>query len=117
MKVNKELLKGSTVILILSLLERKHMYGYEIIKEIEKHSGGVFAFKEGTLYPILHSLESKGLVESYWTEAEGTRRRKYYRITDTGKLQLKEKKTEWAVFRSTVDKILGEGAVYGLGAQ
>lgn len=92
MKVNKELLKGSTVILILSLLERKHMYGYEIIKEIEKHSGGVFAFKEGTLYPILHSLESKGLVESYWTEAEGTRRRKYYRITDTGKLQLKEKR-------------------------
>jgi len=117
MKINKELLKGSTVILILSLLDRQPMYGYEIIKEIEKHSGGVFAFKEGTLYPILHALEAKRMVESYWIEAEGTRRRKYYRITDTGKLQLQEKKAEWAVFRSTVDKILGKEAVYGLGAK
>ncbi|MDT3702183.1 MAG: helix-turn-helix transcriptional regulator, partial [Thermincola sp.] len=47
MKINKELLKGSTAILILSLLERQDMYGYEMIKEIEKRSNGVFSFKEG----------------------------------------------------------------------
>lgn len=111
MKVNKELLKGSTVILILKLLERKPMYGYEMIKDIESASGGVFAFKEGTLYPILHSLESDAMVESYWSDSNGSRQRKYYRITDKGRLQLKEKQKEWVVFRSTVDKVLGEAIV------
>lgn len=106
MKISKELLKGSTVILILNLLDKKSMYGYEMIKEIEEKSSGIFSFKEGTLYPILHSLESEGLVESYWSESEEGRKRKYYKITDSGKLQLKEKKEEWNLFRSTVDKVL-----------
>jgi len=113
MKVNKELLKGSTTILILSLLERKEMYGYEMIKEIEIKSSGVFSFKEGTLYPILHSLESEGLVEAFWLEGEGTRKRKYYRITEKGKGQLKEKQEEWKTFRSAVEKVMWEGIVWG----
>lgn len=106
MKVNKELLKGSTVILVLNLLEREPMYGYQMIKEIEKKSSGVFMFKEGTLYPILHSLEAHGMVESYWWGNEGSRQRKYYRITNKGNHCLKEKEQEWVTFRSAVDKIL-----------
>ncbi|HEY5525072.1 MAG TPA: PadR family transcriptional regulator, partial [Clostridium sp.] len=58
MSINKELLKGSTIILILNLISKKTMYGYEMIKEIEEKSNGVFALKEGTLYPILHTLEA-----------------------------------------------------------
>jgi len=109
MTLNKEMLKGSTVILVLSILEREPMYGYQMIKEIEKDSGGIFSFKEGTLYPILHSLESKGLIESYWLGKEGHRQRKYYRLTSKGKSELKRKKQEWLAFRSAVDKIiLGE---------
>ncbi|MFF2094116.1 PadR family transcriptional regulator [Paenibacillus sp. NPDC058174] len=108
MTINKELMKGSTVILILTLLDRKEMYGYEMTKEIEQSSDGVFTFKEGTLYPILHALEVERLVEAYWNE-EGARKRKYYRITDHGRKQLGEKKREWALFRSTVDRVLGEG--------
>lgn len=108
MKVNKELMKGSTVILILSLLDRKNMYGYEMAKEIEQRSGGVFTLKEGTLYPILHTLEVERWVEAYWSE-EGARKRKYYRITDEGRRQLGEKQTEWRLFRSTVDRVIGEG--------
>ncbi|KPU44008.1 lineage-specific thermal regulator protein [Oxobacter pfennigii] len=111
MKVNKELLKGSTVILILTLLDRKPMYGYEIIKEIDKKSDGVFNFKEGTLYPILHSLEAEGFVLSYWDEVE-SRKRKYYKITDAGKLQVKEKQEEWFTFKSAVDKVLLEEIVW-----
>ena len=84
MKISKELLKGSTVILILSLLKEKPMYGYEMIKEIEEKSIGVFTFKEGTLYPILHSLEGENAVESYWIESDKGRKRKYYRITKDG---------------------------------
>lgn len=106
MKINKELLKGSTVILILSLLEEKPMYGYEMIKEIDKKSRGVFEFKEGTLYPILHSLEVEGMIESYWEEGNQKRKRKYYRITGRGKLHTKEKKEEWEIFRSAVDQVI-----------
>lgn len=112
MKINKELVKGSTVILILNMLEREPMYGYKLIKEISQHSGGVFSFKEGTLYPILHSLEADGLVEAFWTEEEGNRKRKYYRLIDKGRLYLKEKQTEWVTFRSAVDKVLGERIVW-----
>lgn len=110
MKINKELMKGSTVILILTLLGRKEMYGYEMTKEIERSSSGVFTFKEGTLYPILHTLEAQHFIESYWNE-EGGRKRKYYRITEDGRRQLKEKQQEWSLFRTTVDQVLG-GAIH-----
>lgn len=108
MKINKELLKGSTAILILSLLKRKAMYGYEIIKEIELKSNGVFNFKEGTLYPILHTLEGNEMVESFWSEGENSRKRKYYKITDKGNKQLKEKEDEWKLFSTTVNRIILE---------
>lgn len=109
MKINKELMKGSTVILILTLLERKPMYGYEMSKEMEMRSSGVLSLKEGTLYPILHTLESEGMVESYWSDGEGGRRRKYYQITKKGKEHLKEKQLEWISFRTAVDQVLGGG--------
>ncbi|MCA0758244.1 PadR family transcriptional regulator [Paenibacillus sp. N4] len=108
MKINKELMKGSTVILILTLLNQKEMYGYEMAKEIERRSSGLFTFKEGTLYPILHTLEVERLVEAFWHE-EGGRKRKYYRLTDEGRLQLAKKKKEWTLFRTTVDQVIGEG--------
>ncbi|MBB6671234.1 PadR family transcriptional regulator [Cohnella nanjingensis] len=107
MKINKELMKGSTVILILTLLGRKDMYGYEMTKELELKSEGVFTLKEGTLYPILHALEVERLVQAYWSE-EGGRKRKYYQITDEGRKQLREKQQEWALFRTTVDRVIGE---------
>lgn len=111
MKVSKELLKGSTVILILSLLDKQPMYGYEMIKAIEDKSSGTFSFKEGTLYPILHSLEAKGMVESYW-DSTASRKRKYYRITPSGQAHAREKKTEWTVFKEAVDRVLGEALLW-----
>lgn len=108
MKVNKELLKGSTSILVLSLLQKHEMYGYEMIKEMQVKSNGVFEFKEGTLYPILHSLEEENLVESFWRESENSRKRKYYRITKKGINALKEKEEEWTLFTSTVNRIITE---------
>ncbi len=110
MKISKELMKGSTIILILTLLNRKDMYGYEMTKEMETHTDGVFTLKEGTLYPILHSLESDKYVEAYWNEKDG-RKRKYYRITKSGKDELGLKMKEWTLFRSTVDRVIGEGGM------
>lgn len=111
MKINKELLKGSTTVLILSLLNRKDMYGYEMIKEIELRSNGIFSFKEGTLYPILHNLENANYIESYWDDSNSGRKRKYYKITDNGKKLLLEKESEWKLFSETVNSVLWEGSL------
>lgn len=108
--IPKELLKGSTGTLVLTLLARQDLYGYELIKELERCSDGVFLLKEGTLYPILHAMETEQWVEAYWSQVEG-RKRKYYRLTDSGKGQLTKKKKEWALFRNAVDNVLGEGSV------
>ncbi len=108
MKVNKELLKGSTATLVLSLLNTRPMYGYEIIKVMETKSSGIFSFKEGTLYPILHSLEADSMIEAYWSDSEEGRKRKYYKITDKGRLYMEEKKEEWSIFSKTVNRVLGE---------
>lgn len=105
MAVDKELLKGTTSTLVLQLLSRKKMYGYEIIKELEILSGGLFEFKEGTLYPLLHNLEDNALVSSEWQGEEGSRQRKYYVITKSGRGHLKEKKQAWIKFTSAIDKI------------
>ena len=69
MKINKELLKGSTSLLVLRLLETENMYGYEMINTLKERSENVFELKEGTLYPILHSLEENGWIDSYWDES------------------------------------------------
>lgn len=111
MKISKELLKGSTTMLVLGLLKEKPMYGYEMIKNMEQKSKGIFAFKEGTLYPILHTLESDGYVESYWEESEECRKRKYYRITKDGSKHLEEKKKEWETYKNAVESCLWEGIV------
>nr|WP_025701430.1 helix-turn-helix transcriptional regulator [Paenibacillus forsythiae] len=110
MKPNKELMKGSTGTMLLTLLSRQPLYGYEMLRELERRSEGVFSLKEGTLYPILHSMEGEGWVEAYW-EAVNGRNRKYYRITDKGGRILNEKKAEWALFRNAVDSVIGEGGV------
>lgn len=106
MAVNKELMKGSTSTLVLTLLARKQMYGYEIIKELEVLSHGLFEMREGTLYPILHALENAGYLESKWVGDKGDRQRRYYLITKKGKAFLKEKTQEWVSFRSAVDSIV-----------
>ena len=82
MKINKELMKGSTSILILTLLKSEDMYGYQITQELERRSDSTFEMKEGTLYPMLHALEKEGAVESYWYDTdEGRRRKSIFSVT------------------------------------
>ena len=106
MKIDKELMKGSTTMLILNLLAQENMYGYQMIKELSKKSQNVFEFQEGTLYPILHSLEEKELISSYWEESTA-KKRKYYSITDRGRKVLLDKKEEWKVFSEGISKAIG----------
>jgi DNA-binding PadR family transcriptional regulator len=105
MKYSKELLKGSTSTLVLSVLENKDLYGYKIIRELEIRSQNAFEMSEGTLYPILHALEKEKFLESYWQEVDG-RNRKYYHITKKGKKELSDKKDEWNSFSTNVNRVL-----------
>lgn len=105
MKISKELISGSIPTMVLSVIKNEDMYGYRIIKELERRSEYAFSFKEGTLYPILHSFENEGYVESYWDSSEG-RKRKYYHITKKGLKHLAEKMQEFKDFSVSVSKVL-----------
>lgn len=107
MNFDKSLMSGSTTLIILSILENQDMYGYQIIKELKRKSEDTFLLNEGTLYPILHLLEKQGYVVSYMSEGDKGRPRKYYKITDSGKRQLKEKKEEWINFSLSLNKVIG----------
>lgn len=106
MKIDKSLTTGSTTLLILSLLSGAEMYGYQMITELARRSDHTFELKEGTLYPILHTLEAEGLVTVREREAETGRTRKYYRITRKGRKALEEKKAEWNLFTQKVNAVV-----------
>lgn len=105
MKYSKVLLKGSTSMLVLSVLSNKDLYGYKIIRELEIQSENAFNMSEGTLYPILHALEKEKYLISYWQEIDG-RNRKYYQITEKGRKQLAKSREEWKSFSASVNKVL-----------
>lgn len=107
MKVDKSLLSGSTSMLILALLKDGDKYGYEMVDELDRRSDHTFELKEGTLYPLLHTLEKNHLVSSYTKAGPGGRERKYYRLTDDGREQLETKKKEWRLFSEKVNSVLG----------
>ena len=111
MAVDKSLVSGSTMMLILKLLEEKDMYGYEMIETLREKSENVFELKAGTLYPLLHGLEEKEFVKSHEQEAGG-KTRKYYSITREGKKQLRTKEKEWKEYAGAVRNVLG-GVCFG----
>ena len=105
MRFNRELLKGSTVTLVLSLLEEGPMYGYQLMKEIERRSEGIFKLPQGTLYPLLYNLERKGLIKGKW-RSEGGRNRKYYSLTAKGRRVLERSREEWRLFVRGMELVL-----------
>ncbi len=107
MKIEKSLLSGSTPMLVLSLLRDGDKYGYEMIEELAKRSDDTFQLKEGTLYPLLHTLEKEKFVTSYTSQTPSGRERKYYRLTADGLAQLEYKEKEWKLFSQTVNAVLG----------
>ncbi len=101
----RELLKGSTATLILSLLSKESMYGYQLVKEMARRSEGYFRLKEGTLYPALHRLERDGLVEGVWEESKSGQGRRYYHITTLGFARLDSMLQEWDMFTRAVNVV------------
>ncbi len=106
MKIDKSLLSGSTTLLVLKMLSEGEMYGYEMIQALAKRSDDTFKLKEGTLYPILHELETRGCVESRVQQTPAGRPRKYYSITDKGTTLLRDKTAEWQYFSEKVNDVV-----------
>lgn len=98
MSLRNQILKGSTEILLLKLLNDEPMYGYQLVQELRGRSGGYFEMKEGLLYPTLHRMQKQGLITSEWRLAGEKRRRKYYNITAEGRALLDEGSAEWEAF-------------------
>ena len=99
-----------TQLLVLSLLAREDMYGYQMIVELARRSERVFEMKEGTLYPVLHGLEKDGLVEAYQQEAPTGRMRKYYHLTRKGGAALKTETESWKAYSDAVNAVLEASA-------
>jgi PadR family transcriptional regulator, regulatory protein PadR len=99
--------RGTLPTLILEALEQEPDHGYRIAQRIKERSRGVLDFKEGTLYPALHKLETEGMVESFEGVEKG-RPRRYYRITEAGRGTLAQDRAEWRELSQAVTLILGE---------
>ena len=105
-EIDRQFLKGSISLLLLHLLSRGEMYGYEILQEASRRSANAFEFKEGTLYPALHQLEKKGQIKSVWRTAENGRERKYYSLTPKGRKAATEYEKQWQHLTGAMAAIL-----------
>ena len=92
---SKGLMAATTKPMILSILQEGKNYGYKIIQRIKEISGGSLQWSDGMLYPILHRLEKEGFITSEWIISDLGRKRKYYSITDVGKVELQTEKESW----------------------
>ena len=79
--------RGIHELLVLAALRKGPGHGYQIALDVEAHSNGVFRFRHGTLYPLLHRMEANGLIQGRWSSGAG-RRKKVYALTDTGRRHL-----------------------------
>ncbi len=107
MRTEDKLLEGNLATVLMALLLDGATYGYAIVAEAERRTGGRLKIRQNALYPALHKLEADGMVAGEWREVAG-RRRRYYRLTPRGRLNLKRKLTRWREFSATIDAVLGE---------
>jgi PadR family transcriptional regulator, regulatory protein PadR len=96
-------------LLLLSVLRRGPLHGYQAALEIEQRSAGYFRFNHGTLYPILHRLEQEGLIAGVWTDPEEGRARKEYALTRAGRSYLAELETVWRELGVQLEGFMGAG--------
>src|SRR5688500_10971853 len=103
-----ELLKGSGGMLVLAVLRDGPLHGYGVAREIERRCGGALTFKEGSLYPALHTLEREGLILGEWKTMPNGRERRVYAITEAGVGALERRSRTWETFTQAVRQIVGE---------
>ena len=108
MAQNPNLVRGTLDLLILKSLTWEPMHGYAISEWIERSTDGSLLAEEGTLYPALHRLRGRGLVESEWGLSENNRRAKYYRLTRDGRAHLAREAESWSRYTAVVARALAQ---------
>jgi len=113
MEISKDLIAASSTPLVLTILAEEDSYGYAILQRVREVSGGAMEWTDGMLYPVLHRLERHGHVEARWEIAPSGRRRKYYRLTPTGRTRLAEEQRQWQAVDATLRGIWRELSAQG----
>src|SRR4051812_45776056 len=103
--IKTELSKGTAPLLVLSLLESEQRHGYELTKLVQARSNGVLKLHPASLYPLLYRLEKKGWIVGRWVERANERRRRFYRITASGRRQLEQERSNWQEFTMAVSLV------------
>jgi transcriptional regulator len=101
-----ESVQGTLESLVLKTLSWSDMHGYGIVRWIREQSGHELLVEEGTLYPALHRLEERGLVEADWMVSPTGRRARYYRLTSTGRRELEQRVDRWERYTRAVTRVL-----------
>jgi len=101
-----DLVRGTLDVLILKALVWGELHGYAITSLIRRQTDDALLVEEGTLYPALWRLESKGFVEAEWGLSENNRKAKFYRLTSKGRRQLREETRTWDAYAAAVGKVL-----------
>lgn len=109
MSITSDLIRGHTETIIMSHLRDHDSYGYEINKAIQELSDGQYELKEATLYGAFRRLENNGYIISYWGDETTGARRRYYRITDEGRVYLEDCLKEWLNAKNLIDKLIEGG--------
>ncbi len=105
MDLPKDLVAASATPLILSILNREDSYGYAVIRRVRELSEGEMEWADGMLYPILHRLEKKKLIQSYWGTADTGRKRKYYKLRREGEEELSKLRKNWRDIYVMLEKL------------
>ena len=101
----RELVRGSLDLMVLSVLASQAKYGYLIQKDVRLATGDKVPLPAGTLYPLLHRLEAQAWIRSRWDDTTG-RRRKWYEITALGKKQLHRQAVAWQSYAACIQQLL-----------
>ena len=102
-----ELIRGTLDVLVLKSLVWGPLHGYAVTSLIRRQTDDALLVEEGTLYPALWRLESKGLVDAEWGLSENNRKAKYYRLTTEGRRRLRQETKTWEAYATAVGKMLG----------
>jgi DNA-binding PadR family transcriptional regulator len=107
MKLSKKTLDGNMDTLLLAVLSEGPSYGYQMVQDLNAKAPGVLKTGEGTIYPVLHRLEERELIQSSWRAGDTGRQRRYYRITPKGKKVLADNRLQWASLQKVMSTFLG----------
>lgn len=110
--VSKALIAASTKPMILSILQSGENYGYQIIQKVKSISGGELEWSDGMLYPVLHRLEKDGLINSKWRISAEGRRRKYYSLTELGRIELSLEMQQWMSVHEALSRLWKPSQAY-----